>query len=105
MVFFYSFAINKFIQFTDFVFNWDTTILNVFSCDSQPGKTKLRSLKSFVPFTKRLKQAGKNTEGIQLTKESICQVYQLINFLSKEESKLQKEVNLSVVLNIYIVFM
>ncbi|KAG8323717.1 Rho GTPase-activating protein 19 [Homalodisca vitripennis] len=60
--------------------------LNTDDCDSQPEKSKLRSVKwSFVPFTKKTKPPGKTSEGPQLTKDGISQVYQLIEFLSKEE--------------------
>ncbi|XP_046688260.1 rho GTPase-activating protein 19 isoform X2 [Homalodisca vitripennis] len=65
--------------------------LNTDDCDSQPEKSKLRSVKwSFVPFTKKTKPPGKTSEGPQLTKDGISQVYQLIEFLSKEENIVQE---------------
>ncbi|XP_054257327.1 rho GTPase-activating protein 19-like isoform X2 [Macrosteles quadrilineatus] len=65
--------------------------LNTDDCDSQPEKSKLRSLKwSFVPFTKKIKTTGKSQEGMQLTKDGMSQVYQLIEYLSQDENVVQE---------------
>jgi len=59
-----------------------------FSCDCASEKTKSRLQKwGFVPFSKKGKCATKGVmEGAPLTQEGICQVYQLIEFLGKEQS-------------------
>ncbi|CAH1119292.1 unnamed protein product [Phaedon cochleariae] len=49
-------------------------------CLSEKGK-----LKKFAPFTKKSKFRGV-MEGAPLTQEGICQVYQLIEFLKKEDN-------------------
>ncbi|XP_054289860.1 rho GTPase-activating protein 19-like isoform X2 [Macrosteles quadrilineatus] len=65
--------------------------LNTDDCDSQPEKSKLRSLKwSFVPFTKKIKTTGKSQEGMQLTKDGMSQVYQLIEYLSQDGNVVQE---------------
>lgn len=70
------------------VLNLSTYSNYCFSCQSQPEKTKLRSLKwSFASFTKKSKTTEKSAEVPQLTKDGISQVSQLIKYLSKEESE------------------
>lgn len=63
-------------------------IICCFSCDGASEKTKSRLQKwGFVPFCKKGKCAIKGVmEGAPLTQEGICQVYQLIEFLGKEQS-------------------
>ena len=69
---------------------WSQGICTIccFSCDCASEKTKSRLQKwGFVPFSKKGKCATKGImEGAPLTQEGICQVYQLIEFLSKEQS-------------------
>ena len=52
-------------------------------CLSDKSRLKKWSL---VPFNKKSKSRGV-LEGAPLTHEGICQVYQLIEFLKKEQSK------------------
>lgn len=58
-----------------------------FSNESAAEKTKFKKW-SFVPFTKKPKNTNRGVmDGAPLTQEGICQVYQLIEYLSKEPSK------------------
>ncbi|KAJ8985780.1 hypothetical protein NQ317_014433 [Molorchus minor] len=50
-------------------------------------KGKLKKLNSLLPFGRKLKNRGV-MEGAPLTQEGICQVYQLIEFLRKEQTEL-----------------
>lgn len=64
-------------------------ILFDFSSECPAEKDKLRQLLKWglAPFTKKGRQTPKvGLEGQSLTKQVINQVYQLIEFLSKEES-------------------
>ena len=74
---------------------WSQSICTIccFSCDCASEKTKSRLQKwVFVPFSKKGKCATKGVmEGAPLTQEGICQVYQLIEFLSKEQSNTHVE--------------
>ncbi|KAG8227737.1 hypothetical protein J437_LFUL008381, partial [Ladona fulva] len=60
--------------------------LHTDECDSGTDKAKNRALKwNLLPFSKKSKTQSKGVmEGAPLTQEGICQVYQLIEFLSKE---------------------
>ncbi|XP_046385596.1 uncharacterized protein LOC124155638 isoform X2 [Ischnura elegans] len=62
--------------------------LNTDECDSASDKVKSRILKwNLLPFSKKSKAQSKGVmEGAPLTQEGICQVYQLIEYLSKEQS-------------------
>ncbi|XP_071448034.1 uncharacterized protein RhoGAP54D [Hetaerina americana] len=62
--------------------------LNTDECDSASDKVKSRALKwNLLPFAKKSKSQSKGVmEGAPLTQEGICQVYQLIEYLSKEQS-------------------
>ncbi|XP_067001017.2 rho GTPase-activating protein 19 [Anabrus simplex] len=60
--------------------------------DCAAEKTKYRPSKwTFTPFAKKPKSSSKGVmEGAPLTLEGICQVYQLIEFLSKEDNIIQE---------------
>lgn len=66
--------------------------LNTDDTEYQPEKEKCRSVKwGFVPFSKKLRPPIKGVmEGAPLTQEGICQVYQLIEFLSREDNIIQE---------------
>ncbi|PNF26273.1 hypothetical protein B7P43_G02660 [Cryptotermes secundus] len=59
-------------------------------CASEKARSRLQKW-GFVPFSKKGKCAVKGVmEGAPLTQEGICQVYQLIDFLSKEQNICQE---------------
>ncbi|XP_021919562.1 uncharacterized protein LOC110829787 isoform X2 [Zootermopsis nevadensis] len=66
--------------------------LNTDDCECSSEKAKSRLQKwGFVPFSKKGKCVVKGVmEGAPLTQEGICQVYQLIEFLSKEQNICQE---------------
>ncbi|KAJ9581003.1 hypothetical protein L9F63_023814, partial [Diploptera punctata] len=67
--------------------------LNTDDCDcaSEKAKTSLLQKWNFVPFAKKGRNTSKGVmEGAPLTQEGICQVYQLIEFLSKEQNICQE---------------
>ncbi|PSN46208.1 hypothetical protein C0J52_13145 [Blattella germanica] len=67
--------------------------LSTDDCDgtSEKAKSKLLQKWNFVPFSKKGKYTSKGVmEGAPLTQEGICQVYQLIEFLSKEQNICQE---------------